>query len=228
MKEEKDFFKKLKIMEDTITQPLSEIIANTPLKVNAFEMKDSEKIEKIAFHFSKIMDTLGLDLSDDSLQDTPKRVAKMYVKEIFSGLNPENKPEISLFENKYGYNRMLVEKNITLYSNCEHHFVPIIGKVHVAYIPKNHVLGLSKINRLVQYYGKRPQVQERLNIQIMEGLKEVLGHDDVAVMIEADHLCVASRGVCDTNSATVTSSFSGKFENEKFQNEFLSYIYNQK
>jgi GTP cyclohydrolase I len=215
-------------MEDIINQPLSEIIANTPLKDDAFEMEDSEKIEKIAFHFSKIMDTLGLDLSDDSLQDTPKRVAKMYVKEIFSGLNPENKPEISLFQNKYGYNRMLVEKNITLYSNCEHHFVPIIGKVHVAYIPKDHVLGLSKINRLVQYYGKRPQVQERLNIQIMEGLKEVLGHDDVAVMIEADHLCVASRGVCDTNFATVTSSFSGKFENEKFQNEFLSYIYNQK
>lgn len=215
-------------MEDFIIKKKIHSFTSTPLKDDAFLLDDNEKIEKIAHHFSKIMDTLGLDLSDDSLQDTPKRVAKMYVKEIFSGINPDNKPAISLFENKYGYNRMLVEKNITLYSNCEHHFVPIIGKVHVAYIPKNHVLGLSKINRLVQYYAKRPQVQERLNIQIMEGVKEVLGHDDVAVMIEADHLCVASRGICDTNSATVTSSFSGAFETDKHQNEFLSYIYNQK
>lgn len=215
-------------MEDFIIKKKIHSFTNTPLKDDAFLLDDNEKIEKIAHHFSKIMDILGLDLSDDSLQDTPKRVAKMYVKEIFSGINPDNKPAISLFENKYGYNRMLVEKNITLYSNCEHHFVPIIGKVHVAYIPKNHVLGLSKINRLVQYYAKRPQVQERLNIQIMEGVKEVLGHDDVAVMIEADHLCVASRGICDTNSATVTSSFSGAFETDKHQNEFLSYIYNQK
>lgn len=215
-------------MEDFIIKKKIHSFTSTPLKDDAFLLDDNEKIEKIAHHFSKIMDILGLDLSDDSLQDTPKRVAKMYVKEIFSGINPDNKPAISLFENKYGYNRMLVEKNITLYSNCEHHFVPIIGKVHVAYIPKNHVLGLSKINRLVQYYAKRPQVQERLNIQIMEGVKEVLGHDDVAVMIEADHLCVASRGICDTNSATVTSSFSGAFETDKHQNEFLSYIYNQK
>ena len=201
---------------------------NTPLREDSFLMKDDEKMEKIEYHFSKIMDILGLDLNDDSLQDTPKRVAKMYVEEIFSGLNPDNKPKMSLFENKYGYKNMLIEKDITLYSNCEHHFVPIIGKVHVAYIPKDHVLGLSKINRLVRYYAQRPQVQERLNIQILEGMKEILGHDDVAVIIEADHLCVASRGVCDTNSKTITSFFSGIFEKEEKQREFLSYIYNTK
>lgn len=189
---------------------------------------EEEKISKIAYHFAEIMDALGLDRSDDSLKDTPKRVAKMYVKEIFSGLSPHNKPAISLFENKYHYKRMLVEKNITLYSNCEHHFVPIIGKVHVAYIPHDQVIGLSKINRLVQYYANRPQVQERLNVQIVEGLKEILGHEDVAVMIEADHLCVASRGIKDTNSLTVTAHFSGKFEEEKAQQEFLAYIHHSK
>lgn len=189
---------------------------------------DAEKIKKIAYHFEEIMNTLGLDLSDDSLKDTPQRVAKMYVTEIFSGLNPENKPDISLFENKYGYNRMLVEKNITLYSNCEHHFVPIIGKAHVAYIPGQQVLGLSKINRLVQYHAQRPQVQERLTVQIAEALKEILQHDNVAVLIEADHLCVASRGIKDTDSLTVTSYYSGKFKEERTQNEFLSYIYHKK
>lgn len=215
-------------MEDFIDQSIQKTNINTPLKQDFLALKDAEKIDKIAYHFSEIMDSLGLDLTDDSLQETPKRVAKMYVKEIFSGLDPKNKPKISLFENKYDFKNMLVERNISLYSHCEHHFVPIIGKVHVAYFPKSHVLGLSKINRLVQYFGKRPQVQERLTVQILEGLKEVLGHPDVAVMIEADHLCVASRGVCDTNSSTVTSCFSGKFETEKHQNEFLSYIYNQK
>lgn len=194
----------------------------------AIALSEEEKISKIAYHFAEIMDTLGLDRNDDSLKGTPKRVAKMYVKEIFSGLDPHNKPTISLFENKYHYRRMLVEKNITLYSNCEHHFVPIIGKVHVAYIPHDKVIGLSKINRLVQYYAKRPQVQERLNVQIVEGLKEILQHDDVAVMIEADHLCVASRGIKDTNSLTVTAHFSGKFEEEKTQQEFLNFIQHTK
>ncbi len=197
---------------------------NTPLHEKAFELSDEEKITKIEQHFAQIMDTLGLDLSDDSLKDTPHRVAKMYVKEIFSGLNPENKPEISLFNNRYVYDKMLVEKDITLYSNCEHHFVPIIGKAHVAYIPRKKVIGLSKINRLVQYYASRPQVQERLTIQIAEGLKELLGHDDVAVLIEADHLCVASRGIKDTGSKTLTSSFSGKFDSEDIQRKFLTYI----
>lgn len=187
-------------------------------------LTDGEKIEKIQFHFAQIMRTLGLDLNDDSLADTPKRVAKMYVKEIFSGLNPENKPKASLFENKYKYKRMLVEKDITVYSNCEHHFVPIIGKAHVAYIPDEKVIGLSKINRIVQYYSKRPQVQERLTIQISDSLIELLQHDNVAVVIEADHLCVASRGIGDTNSMTVTSTFSGRFETDSIKNEFLALI----
>jgi GTP cyclohydrolase IA len=191
------------------------------------EMPDNKKIEIIQVHFSKIMEALGLDLTDEKLSETPNRVAKMYVKELFSGLNPENKPVISLFENKYGYKRMLVEKDITLYSNCEHHFVPIIGKAHLAYIPDKQVIGLSKLNRLVQYYAKRPQVQERLTIQIAEALKEILQHNDVAVMIEAKHLCVASRGINDTNSVTVTAEYCGEFENETIRQEFLSYIWNK-
>ncbi len=187
-------------------------------------LTDEEKIRKIEYHFAQIMDTLGLDLLDDSLSGTPKRVAKMYVKEVFSGLNPANEPAISLFDNKYHYNKMLVEKDITLFSYCEHHFVPIIGKAHVAYIPDDKVIGLSKLNRIVQYYAKRPQVQERLTIQIADALKEILHHDNVAVMIEADHLCVASRGIKDTNSNTITSVFSGKFEDDSVRNEFFSYI----
>lgn len=182
-------------MQEIIDIDLNEVAIDTPLHDNTFELSDSEKINKIEYHFTQIMHTLGLNLYDDSLCGTPKRVAKMFVKEMFSGLNPDNKPEISLFENKYGYKKMLIEKDITLYSNCEHHFVPIIGKVHVAYIPDKQVIGLSKINRLVQYYAKRPQVQERLTVQISEALKEVLQHNDVAVVIEADHLCVASRGI---------------------------------
>ena len=182
---------------------------------------DDEKIKIIAGHFKEIMQTLGLDLQDDSLKETPERVAKMYVKEIFSGLNPNNKPEITTFENKYQYNKMLIEKNISLYSYCEHHFVPIIGKVHVAYISKGKVIGLSKINRLVQYYSKRPQVQERLTVQIAEAMKKATGTEDVAVLIDAVHLCVASRGVKDTNSSTITSHYSGKFINEGQKNEFL-------
>lgn len=196
----------------------------TPLRSDAFLLNDTEKIEMIANHFESIMHILGLDLNDDSLKGTPHRVAKMYVKEIFSGLNPENKPAATLFENKYQYNGMLIEKDITLYSYCEHHFVPIIGKVHVAYYSNGKVIGLSKINRLVQYYAKRPQVQERLTNQIAEGLKEILNTEDVAVVIDAAHLCVASRGVKDTNSSTITSHFSGKFLKEETKNEFLSFI----
>lgn len=185
---------------------------------------DDEKIEIIAGYFKEILKTLGLDLNDDSLKETPERVAKMYVKEIFSGLNPDNKPEITTFENKYQYNKMLIEKNISLYSYCEHHFVPIIGKVHVAYISKGKVIGLSKINRLVQYYSKRPQVQERLTVQIAEAMKKAIGTEDVAVLIDAVHLCVASRGVKDTNSSTITSDYSGKFINEEVKNEFLALV----
>jgi len=187
----------------------------TPMKKDAFALTDKEKKEKIANLFSEIMDVMGLDLNDDSLQGTPQRVAKMYIEEIFSGLNPANKPKVALFENKYQYNQMLVEKNITFYSNCEHHFVPIIGKAHVAYISSGKVIGLSKLNRIVQYYAKRPQVQERLTNQIAAELKNVLETEDVAVIIDAKHLCVSSRGIKDDTSSTVTSYFGGKFNNQE-------------
>nr|WP_066213483.1 MULTISPECIES: GTP cyclohydrolase I FolE [Flammeovirga] len=197
---------------------------DTPMKEDAFELSDEEKINKISGHFREIMDTLGLDLTDDSLSGTPNRVAKMYVKEIFSGLNPENKPDIKLFDNKYKYDEMLIEKNIHFYSNCEHHFVPIIGFAHVAYISNGKVIGLSKINRIVQHYAKRPQVQERLTVQIAEELKRTLGTEDVAVLIDAKHLCVSMRGIEDTYSATVTSHFSGKFKEADTRKEFLSLV----
>ena len=187
----------------------------TPMKKDAFKLSDEEKKHKIEHLFSEIMDVMGLDLTDDSLKGTPKRVAKMYIEEIFSGLNPANKPSIALFDNKYQYNQMLVEKNITFYSNCEHHFVPIIGKAHVAYISSGKVIGLSKLNRIVQYYSKRPQVQERLTNQIAEELKGVLQTEDVAVIIDAKHLCVSSRGIKDETSSTVTSYFGGKFNTKE-------------
>ena len=196
----------------------------TPRREDAFLLSDEEKIEQIEEKFRDIMNIMGLDLTDDSLQGTPHRVAKMYIKEIFSGLNPANKPAVKLFENKYQYKEMLVERNITFYSNCEHHFVPIIGKAHVAYISGGKVIGLSKLNRIVQFFAKRPQVQERLTIQIAEELKRVMETEDVAVLIDAVHLCVSSRGVQDFNSATVTSSYSGAFNNEATRNEFLKYV----
>lgn len=183
----------------------------TPMRPDAFDISDEEKKEKISFLFSEIMNVMGLDLTDDSLKGTPERVAKMYIDEIFSGLNPANKPKIALFDNKYLYNQMLVEKNITFYSNCEHHFVPIIGKAHVAYISSGKVIGLSKLNRIVQYYAKRPQVQERLTNQIAEELKSALQTENIAVIIDAKHLCVSSRGIKDETSSTVTSYFGGAF-----------------
>lgn len=196
----------------------------TPMKKDAFRLSDAEKMEKIEHHFREIMETLGLDLNDDSLKGTPKRVAKMYIQEIFSGLNPDNKPKIALFQNKYQYRQMLVEKDITFHSNCEHHFVPIIGKAHVAYISNGKVIGLSKLNRVVQYFSKRPQVQERLTMQIGRELQSILQTQDVAVLIDARHLCVSSRGVQDISSATVTSFYGGKFEEETTRAEFLKYI----
>lgn len=196
----------------------------TPMRDDAFEMSDDEKMKKIQSHFKAIMETLGLDLNDDSLKGTPERVAKMYVKEIFSGLNPANKPKIALFENKYQYNQMLVEKDITFFSNCEHHFVPIFGKAHVAYISNGKVIGLSKLNRIVQYFSKRPQVQERLTMQIAKELQKILQTEDVAVLIDAKHLCVSSRGVQDINSATVSSFYGGKFAEENTRKEFLTYV----
>lgn len=197
---------------------------DTPLRPDAFEMDDDEKIAKIEKHFEQIMSILGLDLNDDSLKGTPKRVAKMYVKEVFSGLNPKNRPHARLFENKYNYDQMLVEKDITFYSHCEHHFVPIYGKAHVAYFSGGKVIGLSKINRIVQYFAKRPQVQERLTVQIGKEMARVLNTQDVAVVIDANHMCVASRGVGDTNSKTGTAYFTGKFKDENIKREFLNYI----
>jgi GTP cyclohydrolase I len=194
------------------------------LRDDAFLLSDEEKIEKIEGHFREIMTTLGLDLTDDSLNGTPKRVAKMFVKEAFSGLNPANRPHTRLFENKYEYDQMLVEKDITFYSHCEHHFVPIYGKVHVAYFSSGKVIGLSKINRFVQFFAKRPQVQERLTVQIGKELERVLNTADVGVVIDANHMCVASRGVGDTNSKTGTAYFSGKFKDENTKREFLNYI----
>ena len=196
----------------------------TPMRADAFEKTDEQKIAEIEAHFRAIMETLGLDLTDDSLKGTPRRVAKMYVKEIFQGLNPANKPAIALFDNKYKYNEMLVEKNISFYSNCEHHFVPIIGKSHVAYISNGKVIGLSKLNRLVEYFAKRPQVQERLTMQIGKELQKDLGTEDVAIVIDAKHLCVASRGVEDDTSSTITAFYGGKFKEEKTKEEFLKYL----
>ena len=198
----------------------------TPMKPDAFVLSDTEKKEQIAALFSQIMDVMGLDLTDDSLKGTPMRVAKMYIDEIYSGLNPANKPKVALFENKYQYNQMLVEKDITFYSNCEHHFVPIIGRAHVAYISSGKVIGLSKLNRIVQYFAKRPQVQERLTNQIALELQSILDTEDVAVIIDAKHLCVSSRGIKDDTSATVTSFYGGKFNTPEKIQELYNYINN--
>lgn len=210
-------------MKEEKMEQLEELI-RTPLKKDAFELSDEFKMEKIQHHFQQIMETLGLDLSDDSLKGTPQRVAKMYVNELFQGLNPANKPKISLFENKYQYNQMLVEKDIGFYSNCEHHFVPIFGKAHIAYISSGKVIGLSKLNRIVNYYSRRPQVQERLTMQISNELQEILKTEDVAVIMDAKHLCVSSRGIKDCSSSTITSFYGGRFKEEHTKNEFVRYI----
>ncbi|TSD63333.1 GTP cyclohydrolase I FolE [Inquilinus sp. KBS0705] len=197
---------------------------NTPLREDAFVLDDDTKVDLIAKHFAGIMQVLGMDLEDDSLKDTPKRVAKMYVKEIFSGLNPANKPKPTLFKNPFRYKQMLVEKNISVFSNCEHHFVPIVGKAHVAYISNGQVIGLSKLNRIVQYCSQRPQVQERLTIQIANLMKEALGTEDVAVIVDAHHHCVSSRGIRDAGSTTITAEYSGRFLEADTRNEFLKHI----
>jgi len=193
----------------------------TPMLKTAFDKSDDEKIKIIQEHFAEIMTTLGLDLADDSLSGTPYRFAKMYVKELFYGLNPANKPKISTFENKYGYKKMLVEQNITIDSSCEHHFLPITGYAHVGYIPKDKVVGLSKINRLVDYYSHRPQVQERLCLQILKDLQETLGTEDVIVIVNAKHLCVSSRGIKDKSSFTTTVEYGGSFSEPAIRNEFF-------
>ena len=197
---------------------------NTPMRNDAFKLNNEEKIEIIKDDVRHIMETLGLDLTDDSLNGTPNRVAKMFVKEIFGGLDPAKKPKASTFDNKYKYGEMLVEKNITLYSTCEHHLLPIVGRAHIAYISNGTVVGLSKMNRIVDYFAKRPQVQERLTIQVVRELQEVLGTKDVACIIDAKHLCVNSRGIRDIESSTVTSEFGGKFKDMATRREFLDYI----
>jgi len=196
----------------------------TPIREDAFDLSDTEKIEIIEQHFEKIMETLGLDLTDDSLKGTPYRVAKMYVKEIFFGLNPQNRPVASTFNNGYDYSDMVIEKNIQVTSFCEHHFLPFIGKAHVAYISKGKVIGLSKINRLVDYFSRRPQVQERLTLQIADALSEAMQTEDVAVFIDSKHLCVSTRGIKDTNSSTITSEFRGAFKKKKTQQKFIDFI----
>lgn len=221
----------MKIVMSENTQEIEEMgndhissSSNTPLRADAFDLGDDEKISQIEERFAEIMHILGLDMTDDSLKGTPKRVAKMYVKEIFGGLNPEKAPKNSNFENKYQYNEMLVEKDITVYSTCEHHFLPIVGKAHVAYFSNGNVIGLSKMNRVVDFYAKRPQVQERMTIQVVQHLQNYLGTEDVACVIDAKHLCVNSRGIRDIQSSTVTGEFGGKFKNPEVRQEFLNYI----
>ena len=211
-----------KIEEDGDNHIMSNL--NTPIVDNAFELSDTEKIKLIEDYFRKIMMVLGLDLEDDSLKGTPYRVAKMYVKEICAGLKIEEKPKVSLFDNKYNYSKMLIEKNITFYSICEHHFVPIVGKAHIGYVSSGKVIGLSKMHRIINYFAKRPQVQERMTVQIFNELKFILNTEDVAVLIDADHLCVSSRGIKDVTSSTITIESGGQFQREKKWSEFLSLI----
>jgi len=212
-----------KLAENSVSEIVKDFF-DTPLRSDAFVMDDQEKMRKIEHSFRNIMEVLGLDLTDDSLRGTPARVAKMYVTEIFKGLNPANKPDVTLFENKYNYGKMLVERNITVFSNCEHHFVPVYGKAHVAYFSNGQVIGLSKLNRLVDHFARRPQVQERLTVQILRELKTILQTEDVAVIIDAVHHCVCSRGVGDTSSSTITAEYSGKFLNEATREELFRMI----
>ena len=200
---------------------------DTPIRNDAFDILDEEKISIIEKNVYNILDTLGMDLTDDSIKGTPKRVAKAWVNELFGGLNPQKMPKTSTFENKYSYNEMLVEKNITVYSTCEHHLLPIIGKAHVAYFSKGTVVGLSKMNRIVDYFAKRPQVQERLTMQVVKALQKALGTDNVACVIDAKHLCVNSRGIRDVDCSTVTAEFGGKFKEINIKREFLDYIRNE-
>ena len=197
----------------------------TPLRKDAFDLTEEQKIEKIQAQFTEIMQTLGLDMTDDSLKGTPKRVAKMFVKELFGGLNPDKKPSMSTFENKYKYNQMLIEKDIVVYSTCEHHFLPIVGRAHIGYISNGKVIGLSKMNRIVEYYAKRPQVQERLTMQIVKAMQKAMGTEDVACVIDAKHLCVNSRGIKDIESSTITAELGGVFKTDEVtRKEFIHYI----
>jgi GTP cyclohydrolase IA len=223
-------------MNTTIEKELFEIIgdnhqmtsAETPLKSDAFIRTEEQKMATIEKHFYAIMDEIGLDMTDDSLKGTPHRVAKMFIQEIFSGLNPANKPKISVFDNSYHYDKMLVEANISFNSTCEHHFLPIIGKAHIGYVSSGKVIGLSKLNRIVDYYSRRPQVQERLIMQIFNELKSVLDTDNVIVVMEATHLCVSSRGIKDESSYTSTIQYGGIFNEKENRNDFFNIIKKEK
>ena len=216
---------KIKEMIDEIGDNHISTSAKTPLREDAFQLSDEEKIKSIQKNVAEILHTLGMDMTDDSLKGTPLRVAKMYVKEVFNGLHPDTKPKLSTFDNNYKYAEMLVEKNITVYSTCEHHLLPIVGRAHVAYISKGKVIGLSKMNRIVDYFAKRPQVQERLTMQVVQALQEALGTDDIACVIDAKHSCVNSGGIRDIASSTVTAEYGGVFKEDKnLRNEFLEYI----
>lgn len=197
---------------------------NTPIDVDKVKLPDDEKIEKIEEKIRDILDVLGLDLNDQSIEGTPYRVARMWVKELFFGLKEENKPIVSTFKNDYHYDEMVMAKNIGLHSTCEHHLLPIVGKAHIAYYSRKDVIGLSKINRIVNYYAKRPQVQERLTSQIAHEIKNSLGTLDVACLIDAKHMCVNSRGVKDVGCSTVTSTYLGKFQQVEIKKEFLHQI----
>jgi GTP cyclohydrolase IA len=219
-------------MNTHIEQELFELIgdnhqmtsAETPLRPDAFLKNDEQKMQAIEHHFQAIMEEMGLDMTDDSLKGTPHRVAKMFIKEIFSGLDPKNKPKISIFDNSYHYDKMLVEADINFNSTCEHHFLPIIGKAHIGYVSSGKVIGLSKLNRIVDYYARRPQVQERLIMQIFNELQAVLDTDDVIVVMEAKHLCVSSRGIKDESSYTSTIQYGGIFNEKENRNDFFSMI----
>jgi GTP cyclohydrolase I len=215
---------KIDNIEDEVGDAHAFANSENPVRKDAFDLSNADKIALINQDVKHILETLGMDLNDDSLKGTPQRVAKMFVNEIFSGLDPKQKPKASTFENKYKYGEMLVEKNIVIYSTCEHHLLPIVGRAHVAYISKGSVIGLSKMNRIVDYYARRPQVQERLTMQIVQELQRALGTDDVACIIDAKHLCVNSRGIQDIESSTVTSEFGGAFKDSTVKNEFLGYI----
>jgi GTP cyclohydrolase IA len=223
-------------MNKTIEKELFELIgdnhqmtsAETPMRPDAFIKTDQQKMSTIEKHFHIIMEEMGLDMTDDSLKGTPHRVAKMFIQEIFSGLNPANKPKISVFENSYRYDKMLVEANISFNSTCEHHFLPIIGKAHIGYVSSGKVIGLSKLNRIVDYYSRRPQVQERLIMQIFNELKSVLDTEDVIVVMEAKHLCVSSRGIKDESSFTSTIQYGGIFNEKENRNDFFNLIQQEK
>ncbi|MDI1317519.1 GTP cyclohydrolase I FolE [Flavobacterium sp.] len=202
--------------------------AETPLRIDAFLKSDKDKMISIEKHFFRIMEEMGLDMTDDSLQGTPHRVAKMFIQEIFSGLNPANKPKISVFDNSYHYDKMLVEADISFNSTCEHHFLPIIGKAHIGYVSSGKVIGLSKLNRIVDYYSRRPQVQERLIMQIFNELKSVLETDNVIVVMEAKHLCVSSRGIKDESSFTSTIQYGGIFNEKENRNDFFNLVKKEK